>query len=342
MRANAAALELSEHDDHQERMMGFVELQMRLEAVEPLDQLETPRQLDESAELLREHHPGGMALAVDVALAVLMRLELHVLIESLGHRVQILQRLEGGPDRGASPAPRPRPAARGIGPGRAHVAIEDVEAALANGPGHAAQMGEDGLIREQVTLRVLHADGRVHGPGEPEPGHVGDVEPHVQALLGRSLAQEHDVLGREVETRHAIAAAPEADQVRTRAARDVENRLDRTPGKPAEAVGEEIHLLLPIHVEGDLVVARRGVLGFLSHLPHHVRIASRRIQDAVMPVRPDGSKAWATSIRSVPTIRQGASSRTISTSSAAVMPQGSGAPVPGASDGSSTSTSMVT
>ena len=71
-------------------------------------------------------------------------------------------------------------------------------------------------------------------------------------------------------------------------------------------------------------------------------MASRRIHEAVMPVRPDGSQAWATSVRSVPTIRQGSSRRTISTSSAAVMPQGSGAPVPGASEGSSTSTSIVT
>ena len=77
-------------------------------------------------------------------------------------------------------------------------------------------------------------------------------------------------------------------------------------------------------------------------LPHQVRMASRRIHEAVIPVRPDGSKAWATSTRSVPTIRQGSSSRMISISSAVVSPQGSGAPVPGASEGSSTSTSMVT
>src|SRR5262249_52020768 len=179
-------------------------------------------------------------------------------------------------------------------------------------------------------------------------------------------AQEGDVLRREVKSRHAVAAAPEANQVRARAAGDVEDRADRATGIASEAVGEKIHLLLAVHVEGDLVVARRGILGVghsisrsstwpshvdrgrnwlepsrgsgtfrhaRSHLPHHVRIASRRIQEAVMPVRPDGSKTWATSIRSVPTIRQGARSRTISTSSAAVMPQGSGAPVPGASDG---------
>ncbi len=44
----------------------------------------------------------------------------------------------------------------------------------------------------------------------------------------------------------------------------------------------------------------------------------------------------------VPTTVQGSSSLTISISSEARRPQGSGAPVPGASDGSSTSTSIVT
>ena len=61
-----------------------------------------------------------------------------------------------------------------------------------------------------------------------------------------------------------------------------------------------------------------------------------------MAVRPEGSNPWATSTRSVPTIRHGWRSRMISISSAARSPHGSGAPVPGASDGSSTSTSMVT
>src|ERR1700693_3431925 len=46
-------------------------------------------------------------------------------------------------------------------------------------------------------------------------------------------------------------------------------------------------------------------------------------------------------MRSVPTTVQGSSSRTISTSSEALSPHGSGAPVPGASDGASTSTAIV-
>src|SRR5580765_3079328 len=136
--------------------------------------------------------------------------------------------------------------------------------------------------------------------------------------------------------------------MRAGAARDVEHGLDGPPRIGAKAVDEEVHLLLSVHVEGDLVVARRrvlagvrGVAGAL-HLPHHVSRASRRIQEAVIPVRADGSQAWATSTRSVPTIRHGSSSRTISTSSAARNPQGSGEPVPGASAGSSTSMSTVT
>src|SRR4030095_15145793 len=90
--------------------------------------------------------------------------------------------------------------------------------------------------------------------------HVGDVEPDLEPLLGRALAQEGDVLGREVEARHAIAAPSETDQVRARPAADVEHGLDRAPGEAAEAVDEEVHLLLPVHVESDLVVARRRVL----------------------------------------------------------------------------------
>ena len=190
-------------------------------------------------------------------------------------------------------------------------------------------MGQDGLVREQVALRVLHADGGVHRLGQREARHVADVEPDVEALLGRALAQEGDVLRREIEAGHAVASAPETDQVGPGAAGDVEHGLDRAPGEAAEAVGEEVHLLLPVHVESDLVVARRRVVALFFHFPHQVRMASRRIQEAVMPVRPEGSKAWATSMRSVPTIRQGSSSLTISTSSEAVMPQGSGAPVPG-------------
>ena len=60
-------------------------------------------------------------------------------------------------------------------------------------------MGEDRLVREQVALRILHADGGVHGLRQLEVGHVGDMEPDIEPLLGRALAQEGDVLRREVE-----------------------------------------------------------------------------------------------------------------------------------------------
>src|SRR5437773_4227746 len=189
----------SEDDDHQEGVMGLVELEMRLEAVEPLYQLEAACQLHEGAELLREDHARGMTLTVDVALPVLVGLEFHVLEEGLGHRIEVLERLEGGPDGGPSPAARPRPAPRRVGPRRAHVAVENVEATLAHGPGDAAEVGEDGLVREQVALRILHADGGVHGFRQLEAGHIGDMEPDIEPLLGRALAQEGDVLRREVE-----------------------------------------------------------------------------------------------------------------------------------------------
>src|SRR6185436_3378234 len=172
----------------------------------------------------------------------------------------------------------------------------------------------------------------------------------VEALPRRALAEELDVRRREVEAVHPIAALAQPDQMRAGAAGDVEHGLDGPPRIGAEAVDEEVHLLLSVHVEGDLVVARRRVLAGVRrrrvagalHLPHHVSRASRRIQEAVIPVRADGSQAWATSTRSVPTIRHGSSSRTISTSSAARKPHGSGEPVPGASAGSSTSMSTVT
>jgi hypothetical protein len=41
------ALALSQHDDHQERMVGLVEAEVGLEAVEPFDHLEPARELDQ-------------------------------------------------------------------------------------------------------------------------------------------------------------------------------------------------------------------------------------------------------------------------------------------------------
>src|SRR5262249_980383 len=198
------------------------------------------------------------------------------------------------------------------------------------------------FVGQQVPLRVLHADGGVDGTGQPETGHVPDVQGDIEPGPACAVAQELDVLGREIEAGHSIATLCEAYQVRAGPARDVEHRLDATPGVTLEAVDEEVHFLLPVHVEGDLVVPGRRVLTRRRHLAHQVRMASRRIHAAVMAVRPDGSNTIATSMRSAPTIRHGSSSRMMSISSDVRRPQGSGAPVPGASEGSRTSTSMVT
>src|SRR5574341_2263592 len=204
-------------------MMCPTELEVGLEAVEPFDQVESPRQFDEGPELLWKDHAGGVALAVDVATAVLVSLELHVLEEGLRHRVKVLEGLEGRTHRRAPAPPRPGPAPRRVGPRGAHVAVEDVESALADSRGYEAKVGEDCLIREQVPLRVLHADGGVHGARQPEARHIRDVETYVEALVRRPLLEEGDVLRRQVEARHAVAAPAEPDQVRARAAGDVEH-----------------------------------------------------------------------------------------------------------------------
>src|SRR5262249_52577012 len=93
---------------------------------------------------------------------------------------------------------------------------------------------------------------------------VAPVERDVEPLLGRALAQEVDVLAGEIEPRHLVAAPAETNQVRAGAAGDVDHRLDGPLGKAAEAVGEEVHLLLAVHVEGDLIVTRRRVAGHLT------------------------------------------------------------------------------
>src|SRR5207302_2462991 len=131
----------------------------------------------------------------------------------------------------------------------------------------------------------------------------------------------------------------ETGQVWPRATGDVEHAAHGAARVALEAVDEEVDLALPVHVEGDLVEARRRVL---AHGPHHASMASRITQDAVIPVRPLGSHACATSTRSPPTTRHRVSEWTMSISSVVLIPHGSGDPVPGASLGSSTSTSIVT
>src|SRR5262249_1702919 len=76
----APPLSFTQNDDHQKRVVGAVEPEAGLEAVEPFDQLEAAGQFDEDLELLWKHHARGMALAIDVAAAVFEGLELHVLV----------------------------------------------------------------------------------------------------------------------------------------------------------------------------------------------------------------------------------------------------------------------
>src|SRR4029453_14104154 len=88
-------LSLPQHHDHQERMVGLVEPKMRLEAVEPLDEIEAAGEPGGGLQLLRKNHARSVTLTVDVPRAVLVDFQLHVLEEGLGHRVQVLERLEG-------------------------------------------------------------------------------------------------------------------------------------------------------------------------------------------------------------------------------------------------------
>ena len=159
----------------------------------------------------------------------------------------------------AAPA-RPGPPARRVGPRRAHVAVEHVEPARGERARHAAQVGDDRLVGEQVALRVLHADGGVDGTGKVKARHVAHAQVHGEPRVRRPLPEELDVLRREVEAAHPVPALAEADQVRAGAARDVEHGPHATAGEGPEAVNEEVHFLLPVHVEGDLVVAGRRVL----------------------------------------------------------------------------------
>src|SRR5262245_54946259 len=76
-RTGFTALLLAQHDNHQQRVPAPLEHLMRLEAEEPLDELEAPGEGDERLDLLREEHPREMALAVHPAPAVLDALQDH-------------------------------------------------------------------------------------------------------------------------------------------------------------------------------------------------------------------------------------------------------------------------
>src|SRR5262249_56786110 len=110
------------------------------------------------------------------------------------------------------------------------------------------------------------------------------------ALGGDSLREERNVLLRQVEAGHLVAAISEANQVGPGPARDVEDPAHAAPGEVAEAVDEKVDLPLAVHVECDLVEPRGRVL-FQRMSPHQVSMASRITHDAAMPVRPLGSQA---------------------------------------------------
>src|SRR5262245_10600532 len=192
-----------------------------------------------------------------------------------------------------------------------------------------------------MPLRVLHADGGIDGPGQTKVGHVADDQLAPVACGQQSIPQKFDVVRGQVEADHLVAPVGQAGEVRTGSAGDVQDPPDGPPGVALEGVDQEVHLPLAVHVEGDLVELGRAVHR-QTYSAHHVSSASRITQEAAMPVRPVGSHAWATSTRSPPTTRQSPSSRTSSISSGTRRPPGSGEPVPGASEGSSTSTSIVT
>src|SRR5215468_4660835 len=80
--------------------------------------------------------------------------------------------------------------------------------------------------------------------------------------------------------------------MRPRAAGDIDHRLDGPFGEATEAVGEEIHLLLAVHVEGDLVVARRRIIrGHLtSTCRRHVDRGRSRLGIIVSRYRHSGNR----------------------------------------------------
>src|SRR5438552_253832 len=256
----SSTLFLSEHDHHEQRVACAVEHLVCLEPVEPLDELEAAREIDERAQLLREDHAGQVRLAIDPPGAVFDGLERHVLAEDLAHGIHVVERRERRAKDEVPAATRPGPRPCGIRPRRSDVPVEDVEAATPERSADRAEVGDELLVGEQVPLRVLHAECGVHRPAQAEVGHVADDELRALAFRGEALAQELDVGGREVEPGHGVAAVGETGQVWPRAAGDVEHAAHGAARVALEAVDEEVDLALPVHVEGDLVEARRRVL----------------------------------------------------------------------------------
>src|SRR5262245_10974629 len=101
------------------------------------------------------HHRAGAALLGDV--------EAHDLPANLAGDVLVEPRLEARAHADAPAPSGPRPP-RPWTPAVRHQAIEDVDPAPAHVPADRAEMGEERLRLEEVPLRVLHADRRVHGP----------------------------------------------------------------------------------------------------------------------------------------------------------------------------------
>src|SRR5262249_21782120 len=130
---------------------------------------------------------------------------------------------------------------------------------------------------------------------------------------------------------------------------DVDATPDAPPRVPFEAVDQEVDLALTVQLEGDLVEPRRAVLADAALFakpqrgpPHRAKSASRMTQAAAMPVRPVRSQPRATCAREGPITPQPSSGRPLSASSGCGCPPGATELVPGASDGASTSMSIVT
>ena len=147
-----------------------------------------------------------MRLAVHPSGPVLDRLELHALAEDLRDRVDVVEgRERRAHDQPAAP-PGPAPPPGWIRPRGGHVAIEHVHAAPPERLGDRAEVVEEVLVGEQVPLRILHADRGVDPRPELEVGHIADDQIGVKAGGAGPLPEKLDVLGREVEAGHPIAA----------------------------------------------------------------------------------------------------------------------------------------
>ena len=119
-------------------------------------------------------------------------------------------------------------------------------------------MGQELLVRQQMPLGVLHADGGVHGPRQAKVGHVPDDQLSAMPAGQEPVAQEPDVLRGEVEPHHLIAPVGQPGEMGAGPTGDVQHPADRAPCVALEGVDEEVHLSLAVHVEGDLVELGRA------------------------------------------------------------------------------------